>query len=325
MEASSDSQVKQLVRMAVSGALVGLVWMGVCHAAGSPMEAELLEQAPYARIISLYGAHTENLLALGAADQLIGIDSQSRRLPGVQGKGVFSYHDDPERFLGARPDLVLIRPMIERGYARLVQRLRRSGIQVVSIQPTHVDQLPAYWHLLGQLAGRRSQADGMHATFQRAVADFRRLVGQVTNPRRVYFEAIHSKMKTFAPEAMAIFALETAGGVNVAADAPVRANNNIAEYGKERLLAHAASIDVFLSQQGAMNRVSVAVIRAEPGFSVIKAVKNGQVHLIDETIVSRPTLGLLKGIYRIGCLLYPEVYCAAGLDILKTARIDLDE
>ncbi len=288
-------------------------------AADFQMGESVRDNAPYGRIISLYGAHTENLLAMGAADRLIGIDAQSTHLPGAVGKKIFSYHDDPERFLAARPDLVLIRPMIDRGYPRLVQRLKQSGIQVVSVQPTTVDQLAEYWRLLGQLSGREAQADGMHHAFQVAVGDFKRLSVQVGKPQRVYFEAIHRKMKTFTPQAMAIFVLETAGGINVASDAPVRENNNIAVYGKERLLSHAAGIDVFLSQQGAMNQTSVAAIMAEPGFGAIKAVKAGQVFLVDETIVSRPTLGLLNGIYRIGCLLYPDVYCAAGRNILASA------
>lgn len=280
------------------------------------------DNAPYGRIISLYGAHTENLVTMGAAGQLIGIDGQSTHLPGAEGKQIFSYHDDPERFLAARPDLVLIRPMIDRGYPRLVQRLKQSGIQVVSVQPTTVDHLADYWRLLGQLTGREAQADGMHRAFQVAVGDFKRLSAQVGEHQRVYFEAIHRKMKTFTPQAMAIFVLETAGGINVASDAPVRENNNIAVYGKERLLSHAANIDVFLSQQGAMNQISVATIMAEPGFGAIKAIKAGRVFLVDETIVSRPTMGMLKGIYRIGCLLYPDVYCAAGRDILAFSGMD---
>jgi iron complex transport system substrate-binding protein len=162
----------------------------------------------------------------------------------------------------------------------------------------------------------------MNSIFERSVADFKALSAQVHKRERVYFEAIHSKMKTFTPQAMAVFALETAGGINVATDAPVRENNNIAVYGKERLLAHAAGIDVFLSQQGAMNQASIETIMAEPGFSAIKAVKAGRVFQVDETIVSRPTLGLLKGIYRIGCLLYPDVYCSAGKEILASAGID---
>ena len=276
----------------------------------------------YRRIVSLYGAHTENLLALGAKARLIGIDGQSTDLPGAADKPVFSYHDDPERFLAARPDLVLIRPMIARGYPQLVQRLEQSGIAVVSLQPTTADELPGYWLRLGRLSGKEAAARDMQRRFARAVDGFRSLARQVQRPQRVYFEAIHDKMKTFAPQAMAIFALEATGGINVAADAPVRPHNNIAVYGKERLLAHAADIDVLLSQQGAMNRISVAQIMAEPGFGVIRAVKQGRVFLIDEKLVSRPTLNLLSGIYRIGCLLYPDIYREAGRSILAEAGGD---
>jgi iron complex transport system substrate-binding protein len=302
--------------------IVGLLWLSTGFAADGHTAKPVPAGGPYSRVISLYGAHTENLLALGAIDRVIGIDPPSAHLPGAAGKEVFSYHDDPERFLVAHPDLVLIRPMIERGYPRLVQRLEQSGIRVVSVQPTTVGQLADYWRLLGRLVERETQADGMHRRFQETVQDFKRLSAQVENRQRVYFEAIHRKMKTFAPGAMAIFALETAGGINVAGDAPVRADNNIAVYGKERLLSHAAEIDVFLSQQGAMNQTSVEAIMAEPGFGAIKAIKNGRVFLVDETIVSRPTLGLLKGIYRIGCLLYPDLYGSAGREILASAGID---
>jgi iron complex transport system substrate-binding protein len=302
--------------------IVGLLWLSTGFAADGHTAKPVPAGGPYSRVISLYGAHTENLLALGAIDRVIGIDRPSAHLPGAAGKEVFSYHDDPERFLVAHPDLVLIRPMIERGYPRLVQRLEQSGIRVVSVQPTTVGQLADYWRMLGRLVGREAQADGMHRRFQETVQDFKRLSAQVENRQRVYFEAIHRKMKTFAPGAMAIFALETAGGINVAGDAPVRADNNIAVYGKERLLSHAAEIDVFLSQQGAMNQTSVEAIMAEPGFGAIKAIKTGRVFLVDETIVSRPTLGLLKGIYRIGCLLYPDLYGSAGREILASAGID---
>jgi iron complex transport system substrate-binding protein len=43
----------------------------------------------------------------------------------------------------------------------------------------------------------------------------------------------------------------------------------------------------------------------EPGFKTIKAVDEGQIYLIDEQIVSRPTMRLLDGIYNIGKILYP--------------------
>jgi cobalamin transport system substrate-binding protein len=313
-------KIKRICNVLIAWLFLG----GALLSAGVQTDQAGSDNGPYDRIISLYGAHTENLLALGAAARLVGIDGQSAHLAGAEGKEIFSYHDDPERFLATRPDLVLIRPMIARGYPRLVQRMEQSGIRVVSLQPTTVDQLAGYWRFLGQLAGREAQAGRMNSDFERSVAAFERLSAQVDveNRERVYFEAIHRKMKTFTPRAMAVFALETAGGINVAVDAPVRENNNIAVYGKERLLSHAAEIDVFLSQQGAMNQATVETIMATPGFSAIKAVKAGRVYTVDETIVSRPTLGLLKGIYRIGCLLYPDVYCSAGREILAAVGMD---
>jgi iron complex transport system substrate-binding protein len=263
---------------------------------------------PFGRIISLYGAHTENLFSLDAGSQVIGVSKNEVHPPEALKKPVFSYRDDPEKFLAARPDLVLIRPMIGRGYPQLVERLEASGITVVSLQPSSVDQLRIYWKILGVLTGRQQQAAAMIAHFDDAVAEFSSIANAVQSKKRVYFEAIHSKMKTFAPGSMAIFVLQTAGGINIAADAePVR-QTNIAAYGKERILSHADRIDVYLAQFGEMNQPTVDIIRNEPGFSAIRAVRNDEIYLIDEMIVSRPTLRLLDGVQEIGSRLYPEIF-----------------
>ncbi|MBW2164118.1 MAG: ABC transporter substrate-binding protein, partial [Deltaproteobacteria bacterium] len=83
-------------------------------------------------------------------------------------------------------------------------------------------------------------------------------------------------------------------------------NTNIAAYGKEHILSHGDNIDVYLAQRGVMNQISVERIEKEGGFRAIKAVREGQVYIIDEKIVSRPTLRLLDGIYEIGGILYPK-------------------
>lgn len=262
--------------------------------------------APYHRIISLYGAHTENLFSLGLDSEIIGVSRNDSYPPEALSKARFSYHDDPERFLAARPDLVLIRPMIDRAYPRLVTRLEQSGIRVASLQPGNVEEMYDYWKMLGILTGKRDRAMEMISRFRYAVSALNALTRTIPVKKRVYFEAIHKKMKTFTPRAMAIFALETAGGINVAADArPVR-TTNIAFYGKERILSKADRIDVYLAQIGAMNRPTVEMIRTEPGFHLIRAVKSGEIYIVDEMIISRPTLRLLEGICRIGRILYPD-------------------
>ncbi len=276
----------------------------------------IVVEKPFKRIISLYAAHTENLYTLGLGDALAGVSTHEDYPPQALRKPVFSYHDDAEKFLAAAPDLVLVRPMIDRGYPGLMRRLEDSGITVVSLQPGTVPDMKVYWRILARLGGRPDAAEKMIKTFERAVADFKALSEGVP-PKRVYFEAIHNKMKTFTPTSMAIFVLETAGGVNVAADARAVHGTNIAAYGKERILAHADEIDVYLSQEGPMNRVSVDRIAREPGFSVIRAVKEGRVFIVAESIVSRPTPRLLLGINRIGGILHPRRFAGRGARILK--------
>jgi iron complex transport system substrate-binding protein len=269
---------------------------------------KIIIKNPFSRIISLYGAHTENLYHLLLEPKIIGVSINDTLPKQVNQKPRFSYHDDPEKFLAANPDLVLIRPMIDNSYPNLVNRLERQGICVVSLQPSGINEMYDYWLALGALTGKTHQAEQMVLEFKQHVDHILTLTQDIHPKKKVYFEAIHERMKTFTQEAMPIFALQTAGGINVASDARASRNTNIAIYGKEQILEKAAIIDVFLAQKGVMNMVSVEQIKTEPGFHIIKAVKNNQIYLIDENIISRPVPGLVKGIVAIGKALYPDIF-----------------
>ena len=271
---------------------------------------KIIVKKPCTRIISLYGAHTENLFSLGLDPEIIGVSKKESYPPAVKNKPVFSYHDDAEKFIAVHPDLVLIRPMIARGYRQLVLKLQKAGILVVSLQPRSIDEVYAYWRKLGVLTGREVRAVAMIKGFAEKTQYLNSRVQDIpiSQRKKVYFEAIHSKMKTFSPSSIAMFALKTAGGINVARDTAARHGTNIAAYGKEKILSHAAEIDVYLAQRGTMNRVTIDTITGEPGFKAIKAVRERQIYIVDEQLVSRPTLRLLKGIFEIGKLLYPEKF-----------------
>ena len=262
----------------------------------------------FQRIISLYGAHTENLYSLGLEDRIAGVSINDDYPPQVENKQDFSYHDGLEKFLAAKPDLVLIRPMIDRGYARLISRLEKSGITVVSLQPNTVQEMKTYWKILGILAGKQEKSRSMVRTFEQGIDYISQKTSRIEEKKKVYFESIHSKMKTFAPDAIAVYALQKAGGIHIARDADQVKGSNIARYSKERILAKASEIDVYLAQKGPMNQITKDRIRKEPGFDIIKAVKNDQIHIVEEKIVSRPTLRILLGIREIGGYLYPNIF-----------------
>ncbi|MFP4158697.1 MAG: ABC transporter substrate-binding protein [Desulfobacterales bacterium] len=270
------------------------------------------EEKRFSRIISLYGAHTENLFSLGLEDEIIGVGRHPDYPPRAREKPGFSPQDGPEKFLAARPDLVLVRPMIDRGYEPLMKSLEKFGIKVISLQPGNVGEMKTYWRILGRLTGREDAALEMIEKFDKGVLQARMLAENIDEKKTVYFEAIHDRFKTFTPGSMPVFALECAGGINAARDVRQVRGTNIAEFGKERIMEKGPEIDVYLAQKGPMNNVDAADIANEPGYGVIKAVKEGEIHIVDEQIVSRPTLRLTEGIRTIGKILYPEIYKKSG-------------
>ncbi|MDR3557536.1 MAG: ABC transporter substrate-binding protein [Syntrophobacteraceae bacterium] len=272
--------------------------------------ARIVVEKPFKRIISLYGAHTENLFSLGLDKEIIGVSPDEAFPPQTMHKPVFSYHDDVEKFIAAKPDLVLVRPMITLGYPNFVKALQDAGITVVSLQPTTIEDVYAYWKDLGILTGREPRAEAMTRKFKAGLQKIGAIVSTIPQAKRkrVYFDSIHSKFMTFSASSITMFALESAGGINVATDAGAVKGTNIADYGKEHILSRAKEIDVYLGQNGAMNHASVEQIKEEAGFQIIKAVREGHIHIVDEKIVSRPTMRLLDGIYEIGRFLYPNKF-----------------
>ncbi|QJB58215.1 ABC transporter substrate-binding protein [Pseudodesulfovibrio sp. zrk46] len=264
-------------------------------------------EKPYTRIISLYAAHTENLFNLGLDTEIIGVSKTEDYPYQALNKPRFSTHDGVEKFLAAKPDLVLIRPMQFRGYPGLWNALKKHGIRVLALQPNTIDEMYKYWRKLGRLTGRELQAERMIGEFKEGIETALQRIDTIPMNERpwVFFESIHKKFATFSPGSMPIFVMKTAGGRNIAADAKPRHGTNIASYGLERMLHKAAKIDVYLAQYGAMNQVEVRRIMNGPAASRIKAVRDRNVFLVDEHLVSRPTMRLLEGINAVHRLLHP--------------------
>lgn len=269
---------------------------------GQSVSAEETKSAKtYTRIISLYGAHTENLIALGAKDKLAGV---SRDEADETGLPAFDARASAETFLAARPDLVLMRPMHAQAYPALVEQLRAAGVDVQALQPRTADEMFDYWRTLGALVEAHDKAEGMIRSFEaeRKTIQQRYVPDDPVKRIGVYFESMHGKVKTFSPDSIAMFVLSSAGGVNVASDAVPSGNSNIAAYDKERILLHAETIGAFLAQRGAMNNVTREEIDAD--YAALPAVQAGRVLIVDESDVSRPTPSLLKGISQIAVFLY---------------------
>ena len=259
--------------------------------------------AVHPRIISLYAAHTEVLLRLGARESIIGV-SQQESYNGPEAEGwhpeTFSFRDDVEKFLAAKPDIVLARPQHVAGGKHMAEALERAGIRVLAIQVVDASELYGYWRTLAAMVGKEDEAEAMITDFDREIARYRAASSRRKDQPGVFVESIHREVKTFTPESIPVWLVGLAGGRNIAADARAATPGVIiADYGPERLLAKAGEIELFLSQQGAMNRTPLEAIMKRDIYQPLAAFKTGKVFKMPEAILARPTPSLLEGLAMI--------------------------
>ena len=262
---------------------------------------------PHTRIISLYGAHTDILVDIGAKGNLVGVDKNSPDL-GIE---VFSYKDNVEKFISVKPDLILIRPMIRDRFSGLIRSLKRANLNVVTIKPTKFEELDDYWLTLGKLSGHEKQAVDYIKDFHINLDVLKKKADSIPTKERktVFFEARHKTNQTTSLEGIPAYILGILDIENIAYDAkPAKKGSSVANFPKELLLARGGQIDVYLAQYGAMNRSTKDIIKKAPGYKAIKAVREGEIYIINEYDVSRPTNGLLDGIKKIGHIVYPEYF-----------------
>ncbi len=257
------------------------------------------------RIISLYSAHTEVLLRLGARDNIIGVSAQDRDIIEREKDGwnppVFSIRDDVEKFINAKPDVILARPMHLAAGGRLIKTLESAGIKVRALQVVRAAELYDYWRELAALAGREAEAETMIADFDKKIAVYHKAAQARSDRPGVFIEAIHDQVKTFTPDSLPYWLVELAGGENAASDAsPAAPGLIIANYGPERLLARAGEVDIFISQVGTMNPAHSRETDAERNiYQPLPAFRNNRHHNIPEQLLARPTPSLIKGLEMI--------------------------
>lgn len=247
------------------------------------------------RVVSLYAAHTENAVALGAADFLVGVSTHDDpaflpKLPRVPLKA------GAESFLVLNPDIVLTRSFSVSQNPHLYKVLKEAGVRIAVIDPPTWDNFPDYLRELAVLLG--VNPSGAVELFNKTAEQItKEAVARSRGKKRplVFVESTSKSLRTCAGESWAASLIELAGGKNAAAGAkPISEGSAVAAWGLERTLRTIKSrLDVYVVQQGAMNSSGVEDVRARPWAASLKEIK---VAVVPEAYLSRPSLpGLTKG------------------------------
>lgn len=258
------------------------------------------------RVISLAPASTSILLDLGAGNLLVATDSWSTRLSGVPA-GLPSFDmmkPDIERIAELAPDILLVSAMTEAGSGvNPFERLGGTGMKVVSL-PSSADLagIEADVTLIAGLIGCEDAGKKTIAHMNEAVTHIEKIARTIPADKRrtVVFEIESAPwIYTFGSGTYLDDLLSRAGAVNafsrekgwiaVSAEAIIKANPDV-------ILTNVALGD------------PVAEISGRPGWGAVKAVREGRIYRIDNTMSSQPAPACVRALEEIAEAVYPEYF-----------------
>ncbi|MCG6982378.1 MAG: ABC transporter substrate-binding protein [Deltaproteobacteria bacterium] len=254
---------------------------------------------PAQRIISLYGAYSEILFAIGAGDKLVARTMGDRFPPPILDKPSVGTHLRPnmELVLGLQPDLIIHAQGRKHGQ-EVIRQIQQKGLTVAVFQPRNFSELFSVIERLGILTGKVANAQALVNEQRSRLRQIDSRLAKSKDRPKVFFEVRYPNLLGAGRASIVNDVILKAGGVNCLPNDKKLVRINI-----ETLVDY--DPDVYLVQRGPMNR-SPGRPESRPNFQVLKAVQQGRVFFVDEYIFSRPGPRAVEAVEKLAAYLHPD-------------------
>jgi len=279
--------------------LVSLLLLLFCHAALCATESMQAEQLPR-RIVSLGPINTENVYLLEAGDRLVGTTTYCVRPEAAQltEKVGSVMQVSVEKIIGLQPDLVLATGLTR---ASQVDLLRKVGLKVVRFdQPTSFGSSCEQFEQLGRLLGLEEKALAISRDLQKEVRNMAEEIAARALPRqKVIMQIGANPLYVSGSDSFTNDFIELLLAENGIGDSPS------GRIGYERVIA--ANPDVILiGMMGSETGVAAEAQKRLQQITVIKAVQNNRIHVVDPNLVCSPSPAtFVQALRVIAPLIYP--------------------
>ncbi|MGO4543992.1 ABC transporter substrate-binding protein [Paenibacillus sp. 2TAB23] len=253
------------------------------------------EQQP-TKVVTLVPSETETIYAIGAGEQVAGVDQWSDYPEDAAAKPkVGDMTTNIEAVVALNPDLVLASSTLN---TDAIAKLRELKIPVYASDPLTYDAVIAKLEILGHIMNKPAEAA--------EIADHMRQVRQqvtdaVKNAERkkVYME--FSPGWTVGSGTFLDELLNLAGGINISA-----ASQGWFEVSAEEVVAQDPELIIYPDLKEDPNPIVVG-IQSRPGWEVIAAVKNKQLHAVTENPLVRVGPRLADGLLELAKVIHPDL------------------
>ena len=248
------------------------------------------------RIISLSPHLTELLFAVGAGDQLVGVDSASDYPSAAKTRpriGDFS-RVNFERILALKPDLVLV--WVGGNRPADIHGLQEMGVPILHTQATRLDDVPRLLRLIGRASGHAAFGEEQALAFEAKLNALRVQPRPQKPPLKVFYQIWDRPLMTLGGQHWISDALALCGARNVFAD--LRGLSPVVS--REAVLRRAPSLIISGSD-------APDVRRSWQAFSQVPAVKDQAYLQIDADLLHRPSPRLVDGVAELCTAIRPYV------------------
>ncbi len=253
---------------------------------------------PATRVVSLIPSATETLIALGAADRIVGRTRYDLD-PAVASKPTVGAGIGPnlEAIIALRPDLVILWSDTKRGDTQ--SQLTRAGVRTLAVSLQDTTDAFRALTLISTAVGERARGAALADSLRRTFAAIKASVAGQRAPR-VFYVVFNNPPMTTGPGTFIAQILSLAGGDNIFADAIT----NWPTIPIEELVRR--DPDVIVLPVGEMQTSPATRLQALPGWRDLRAVREGHVVTIDADLASRPGPNMGRAAVTLRNLLHPS-------------------
>jgi len=249
------------------------------------------------RIACLQPSATVILASLGELDRVVACtkycaDVVPEVLQGTRLIIADSWSAKASEILAARPDLIAAVPYQEKAVAEILT----AGVRFLALAPRTLEDIYNDIALIASIVGANDEAAGVISAMESAIEEVLRKTEGLSK-KRVFCEEWGKPV--IASQAWVAELVRAAGGKFLGD--PGR------QCTPEEILRHDPEV-IIAAWCGAGNRVPLARIIRERGWSGTTAARNSQVYCISDELLNTPAPTVISGLQALAAAIHPEVF-----------------
>jgi iron complex transport system substrate-binding protein len=256
------------------------------------------------RIISLAPSNTEILAALGVADKIMAGDSYSLAVEGVASDipSFQSMIPDVEQIILLEPDVIFVSGISKIGGTDPFKTVSDVRICVLYIPTsTSIAEIKADIRFIATIMDAVDKGEEIVAEMEQTIDAISTIGETITDKKTVYFElSAMPQLYSFGKGVFLNEMLEIIGAENILAD-----RKQWVAVAEEVILDR--NPDVILTSVDYIDK-PVEEVLARPGWKVLTAVQNRDVHYIDTMSSNLPNHNIVKALKEMAKAVYPDKY-----------------